>query len=45
MICMKNGYLYINDVIGEKVYWDSLFDRFDLDPNKGFNVFNDKMKD
>ena len=21
MICMKNGYLHINDVIGEKVYF------------------------
>ena len=27
-----------------EINWDSLFDRFDLDPNKCFNVFNDKMK-
>lgn len=26
------------------INWDSLFDSFDLDPDKCFNVFNDKMK-
>ena len=26
------------------INWESLFDRFDLDPDKCFNVFNDKMK-